>query len=164
MPLPGNPKPVTPEKALRRLELQCAKAEMCSCEALEKMKRWGLSSRDAESVLDSLTSRRFIDDSRYASAFVRDRYRFKRWGRRKIAYALSLKRIPRPVIQTALESIDVAEYETILRGLIRTRIGMMDASVAKSFEGRTKLFRMAVSRGYEPELIARILREPSEEE
>ncbi|MDE6276818.1 MAG: RecX family transcriptional regulator [Muribaculaceae bacterium] len=153
MPLPSDRKPITPEKALLRLEERCARSEMCEHEALERMARWGLPASDAIQVLRSLTSRKFIDNERFAAAFVRDKYRFQRWGRRKIAYALALKKIPRSIIGPAMEQIDDSEYREILSALIAARARTLGEG-ARTYEGRTKLFRMAASRGYESDLIA----------
>lgn len=163
MPLPGNREPLTAEKALRRLEMQCVKSEQCEREALDRMHRWGLSADVAVQVLGSLKARGFIDNARYAEAFVRDKYRFQRWGRRKLAYALSMKGISRSDADGAMERIDEGEYRRILGALLGARAKAM-GGVARTYEGRTKLFRMAVSRGYEPELVADILRSMAAEE
>lgn len=163
MPLPGNKAPISVEKALLRLETQCAASEQCEREALDKMRRWGLSGADAMRVLESLKSRKFIDNERYTRAFVRDKYRFQRWGRRKIAYALSMKGIGRQQIEAAMEGIDEEEYEEILRGLLQARARAMGEE-SQTYEGRTKLFRMAASRGYEPSLVADLLRKMSKGE
>ncbi|MDE6311284.1 MAG: RecX family transcriptional regulator [Muribaculaceae bacterium] len=153
MPLPADKKPLTPEKAMLRLETRCARSEMCSREAMEKMARWGLPAAEASAILDSLKARKFIDDARFARAFVRDKYRFQRWGRRKITYALALKRISRPMIDEALAEIDEREYREILAGLIAARARAIGAD-ACTYEGRTRLFRAAASRGYETEFIS----------
>ena len=153
MPLHADKKAISPEKAMLRLETQCARSEMCTHEAMAKMARWGLATSEATAILDSLKARKFIDDARFARAYVRDKYRFQRWGRRKIAYALALKHIARTLIQDAFEEIDEDEYREILAGLIASRArGMGDD--ARTYEGRTRLFRAAASRGYETELIA----------
>lgn len=157
MPLPGNNRQLSPEKALLRLETRCARSEVCEREALDKMRGWGLSSQESAEVLESLKRRKFIDNARYASAFVRDKYRFQRWGRRKIAYALALKGISKPVIASAMEEIDPEEYTRILEGLIRARARVLGEEAA-TYEGRTKLFRMAASRGYESGAISAVIR------
>ncbi len=156
MPLPADKKAISPEKALLRLETQCARSEMCTHEALTKMARWGLNANDAAAILKSLKSRKFIDDARFARSFVRDKYRFQRWGRRKIAYALALKHIPRLLIEEAMGEIDEREYGEILAALIASRARALGEE-AHTYEGRTRLFRTAASRGYESSLIAPLL-------
>ena len=60
----------TPEQALRSLMNMAARAERCSADALRLMKGWGVVDVDAQRVLQRLVAERFIDDSRYAGAFV----------------------------------------------------------------------------------------------
>lgn len=153
---------ISPEKALARLEELCVKAERCESELAEKLRAWGIGTSDASKILASLREQRFVDDSRYATAFVRDKYRFARWGKRKIALALRQKRISADIISIAIEQIDFDEYlhglEHILNAKRRT---LTDAD---TYEGRTKLFRFAASRGFEPDLIAKVLRHRDAEE
>lgn len=147
---------LTPEKALARLEDLCARSEQATGEAAKKLAAWGISATDARRIIDSLVSRRYIDDRRYCQAFVKDKFRFARWGKRKIYAALSLKRIDRSLIGEALDGIDDDEYLSVLEELIRIKARTI--SGADTYDGRTRLFRFAASRGFEPELISRVLR------
>ena len=138
-----------------RLEELCARSEQCSGEVREKLRRWEIGDRDAEAILKSLISRRFVDDSRFAGAFVRDKYRYGKWGRRKIAAALYAKRVDRDIIDSALADIDEEEYEAVLRALLKLKIkttGPLDV-----YENRMRLLRFAVGRGFEPQLVSRLL-------
>lgn len=144
-------KPVTADNALVRLEELCARSEHCVSELTQKMRTWGVPSCDAARVMASLTEHGFVDERRYTAAFVRDKYRFARWGRRKISMALSVKRIPRDIINDALDEIDEAEYAAALMSVLASKArGIAEGN---TYEGRTKLFRHAVSRGFEPQMI-----------
>lgn len=156
----GRKKPITPDVALQRLEGLCAVAERCSWELKQKLKTWGVSARDSKKILDSLTERKFLDETRFAAAFVRDKYRFSKWGRAKIKAALYVRRIPQWLVEHSMEEIDEDEYKGILVSFLQSRVRMMKEE-ANSYDGRTKLFRQAASRGYEPSLIASILKTPS---
>lgn len=150
-------KTLTPEQALVRCEEMCARAEHCSAEIRRKLWQWGVRTEDADAILDSLVDRRFVDDARFAAAFVRDRAEYAGWGRRKIAVELIRKRIPRDLISDALGTIDEDAYKARLGRLIeRKRASMPDSD---TYEGRTKIFRYAAARGYEPDLISAILRQ-----
>lgn len=153
---PATPrKPLSVEEATARAESLCARAECCSYEILSKLSSWGLTASQADAVIASLIDRRFIDDARFAEAFVRDKYRFSRWGRRKISLALSARRIPSSVIRQALLAIDPEVYEAQLLSLLRAKARWLEA--ADSFDGRTRLFRYAASRGFEPSIISPLL-------
>ena len=70
----------TAEQALVSLMNLCAKSEKCSADARRLMRGWGVSVADAERVLQRLVAERFIDDSRYAEAFVREKINLSGWG------------------------------------------------------------------------------------
>ena len=152
----STPKVIPPEKALIRCEELCARAERCEHELSEKMRAWRIDSRDIEAIINSLTTRRFLDDSRFARAFVRDKYRFARWGRRKLAMALKQKRIDSDTIDEALEEINQEEYTAVLRTLLKAKAAHMDRPL--SYDDRVKLFRFAVARGFETQLISSMLK------
>lgn len=148
-------KPLTPERALVRAEELCVRAERSSDEIMKKLRQWGLTATEAEKIKASLIQRRFIDDRRFCEAFVRDKVNFARWGRRKIAMALYAKGVDRDISAEVLASIDMERYEENLRHIMdvkrRSIVG------PDTFEGRTKLFRFAASRGFEPELIKKFI-------
>lgn len=150
-----QPKAITPEKALIRLEELCARAEHCTYELAQKLRAWGIVQEDSEVIIHSLQRRRFVDDSRFAASFVRDRYRYGRYGRVKIRLLLRAKRIDSDTIDEALTEIDDDEYLEILKGVVRSKIHGLDMSV---YENRTKVYRHALSRGYEAALVSQVIK------
>lgn len=95
------PRTKTPEQALAALMRLCARAERSEEDARRLMTRWGIAPADRERVLERLRRDRFIDDARYAEAFVREKINLSGWGARKIADALHRKRIARETIERA---------------------------------------------------------------
>ena len=154
-------KPITPEKAIVRLEELCARSEQCTSDARKKLQTWGISSSDAEKIIASLIAKRFIDDERFCQAYVRDKFRFSKWGKRKIMAALMMKRLDRNKIEKALETIDNQDYIDCLQYIISTKAKSMADS--DSYDGRTRLFRFAASRGFEPDLISKVIRRMANE-
>ena len=145
-----------PAKALLRLVELCARAEHCEFELRQKLYRWMVSASDADTIINSLKHRRFLDDQRFTRAFVRDKIQYARWGKRKIALALAAKRIERDTVAEALDDIDQSDYENNLAELLKAKARTIDD--AKTYDGRTKLFRFAASRGFEPDLVAKYIR------
>lgn len=150
--------PVTPEQAYERLADACSRAEYCSYELREKLRRMGVDTADVARVLERLARERYFDDARFARAFVRQKAGYGRWGRRKIAYALAMKRIDRAIVADALSEIEPDAYADNLRGLLQAKLRSGGADMLQSYEGRTKLFRYAAGRGYEPDAIAAAIR------
>lgn len=153
--------PVTPERALARLQELCARSEQCTGEALERLRRMGLRGSVAHEIVQQLVDQRFIDDERYARAYVRDKHLFARWGRIKIRQALRLKQLEREDIDTAInEEIDPDAYVEQLAALMRSRLrGMAGVPWA---EAVPRLVRFAASRGFEPGLIMELIHSPGQ--
>ena len=140
----------TPEQALQSLMRMCARSERSSGDALRLMKRWGLADEDARKVLVRLQTERFIDDARYAEAFVRDKLNLSGWGAYKIKTALRAKGVSREIIDEVvspmLANTDMKErLEEIMLRRMRT------LKFTSAYDAKTKLIRFAASRGYEIE-------------
>ena len=145
----------TPEQALAALMRQCARAERCSGDALRLMHRWGVADEDAQKVLSRLVAERFIDDQRYADAYVREKSRFAGWGANKIRLSLRAKRLPAPVVEKALGQIDRASSgESLLRIIGRKAERTPHKDV---WDLKSKLLRFGLSRGFDyDEVVAAI--------
>ena len=74
-------------RATAKLAALCAKAEHYTGEMDKKLRQWGISTEDRQTVIDYLVTNHYVDDSRYTEAFVEDKIRFNQWGRRKIEQA-----------------------------------------------------------------------------
>lgn len=152
-----TPKTISAATALSRLESLCSRSEQCTSEARKKLANWHISASDAESIISSLVNRRFIDDARFCRAFVRDKLMFAHWGRRKITLSLIQKRLDRDKIKSALDEINEEDYLAILKKIVSAKAKTI--SDADTYDGRTRLFRFAVSRGFEPALVSQVIRE-----
>ena len=141
----------TPEQALAALMRLCARAEKSQDDARRLMRGWGLAEREGEQVLARLVRDRFIDDGRYAEAFVRDKLRLSGWGEYKIRTALQRKRIDRALIDAALAEADrPAMGERLCRQLERKA---RTAKYSTQYELKTKLIRYGLSLGYDYETV-----------
>ena len=140
----------TPQQALQSLMRMCARSERSSGDALRLMKRWGVTDEDARKVLARLQADRFIDDRRFAEAFVRDKLNLSGWGAYKIKLSLRAKGLSREVIEEVvapmIEATDMKErLEEIMQRKLRT------LKYTTTYEAKTKLIRFAASRGYDIE-------------
>lgn len=149
-------KVITPENALIRLEEQTSRADYCRYEIEQKLYRWGVEKSARQWIIESLEERRFVDDHRFAVGFTRSKLLYNRWGRRKIRLGLMAKRVSADIIEDALGQIDEPEYREILRELLASKARTIKEG--NTYEGRTKLFRFGVTRGFEAELVAAAIR------
>ena len=140
----------TPQQALQSLMRMCARSERSSDDAMRLMRRWGLAEEDAHNVLARLQAERFIDDARYAEAFVRDKLNLSGWGAYKIKMALRAKGVSSDIVESVvapmLAETDMAErLEDIMVRRMRT------LKYNSPYDAKTKLIRFAASRGYDME-------------
>ncbi|MCE2617264.1 regulatory protein RecX [Phocaeicola oris] len=141
-----------------KAEAYCASVEHCVSEVEAKLSLWGTTSEVSEKVITHLLKNKFIDEQRYAIAFVRDKYRFNGWGRIKISMYLKQKGISEELIDRGLNEIDEVEYARNLKKLLRQKRRSITAGT--DYERNGKLIKFALSRGYEMEEILRLIKQP----
>jgi regulatory protein len=147
----NSPKAVSEAEAFRRLASLCAKAEHCSGEADEKMRRWGIDEAARQRVIGKLVEGRYIDDGRFCRSFVNDKIHYDHWGRRKIEQALRVKRVPTEVSAPVLDAVPDDDYLQVLRPLLRAKWPTIKA--ATDYERSAKLIKYAMGRGFTLDLI-----------
>lgn len=139
------------QEAFNKLSALCASAEYCETDMRRKMQRWELPEGAEERIIAKLYKERFIDDKRYAHAFVRDKFRYNHWGRVRISRELRMRNIASEVIDEALNEIPEEDKLETLRHLINNKRKTVKGK--SEYEVRTKLIRFALGRGFELEDI-----------
>lgn len=137
----------TPDEAYAALARLCARAEKSSGDARRLMRTWGVPEDKREGVLQRLLRERFIDDRRYASAFVRDKIALSGWGPYKIRTALAAKGVAREIIDEALAECDRTKMDNRLDQMLQRKLNSLRGGTP--FERRTKLMRYGLSLGYD---------------
>jgi regulatory protein len=142
----------TPAEALTSLMRLASRTEKSSGDARRLMRTWGIAPADADKILEQLIAQKFIDDKRYATAFVREKLRTSGWGAHKIAAALRAKGIARETVDTALgEHLDTAAQGSRLATRLARKLPFVKASTP--WELRSKLTRYGLSLGYDYETV-----------
>lgn len=106
-------------------------------------------------ILSRLETEKYIDDERYCRAFVKDKFRFAKWGKVKIAQGLYMKKISSDTVWRYLNEIDEEEYLQVLNGLLASKRKSIHAR--NEYELNQKLIRFAMSRGFEMKDIKRCI-------
>ena len=154
----------TEQDAYLTLAALCAQAEHCQHEMLEKMRRWELPDDAQSRVMQRLVSERYVDDERYAQAFVNDKIRYNKWGRRKVEQALWQKHIDEDIRQRVLGSVPDEEYLSVLKPLLKQKRKATKAD--SDYALNQKLLRFAMARGFTFDVIRQCLdvdEEPEED-
>lgn len=143
------------DEVLYKLAARCSVSELCLSDVEGKLAKYDLPEEEKTRILRHLVEEKYIDDRRYAEAYVRDKYRFNKWGRMKIAQGLRMKGIDKETIATAMEAIDEAEYLDILRDLLKAK--RKSTKGKNEYEVNGKLVRFATGRGFEYAAIRQCL-------
>ena len=146
---------ITEQEAYLQLAALCAQAEHCQQEMRDKMRRWELDETVQNRIVARLVKERYIDDERYARAFVKDKIRYNKWGRRKVQQGLWQKRIDADIQQRVLDEIDEKEYLDVLRPLLKQKRKSIMAE--SDYELNQKLIRFALGRGFGFDIIRQCL-------
>ena len=145
-----------------KAEAYCSATEHCPFEDMTKLSQWGADEAMSERILLHLQKERYVDSARYCRAFVRDKYRFARWGRMKIVQALRMKHLSSEDIEAGMAEIDEEEYEKGLRDLLRQK--SKSVSGRNEYERNTKLIRFAVGRGFTMNEVLRYVKQADPDE
>lgn len=155
-------KPKSAQQALQSLMRLCARSEKSSGDALRLMQQWQVPHTERQGVLERLVEERFIDDGRYAEAYVREKSRLSGWGARKIAMQLRQKGVSQAIIDDALRQLDsnveLPRLVDKLRRKIRT------TKYTSDYELRGKLMRYALSLGFDYDIVQRAVEDSLEEQ
>lgn len=148
-------KQMTGQQAYLKLTALCARSEHCQQEMTEKMRLWGVSEEEQALVMERLVKEKFIDDERFARAFVNDKVKYNKWGRRKVEQALWTKHIDSDISQRVLNEVDDDEYVNALQPLLKQK--RRSTRAASEYELTMKLIKFAMSRGFTMDIIKRCI-------
>ena len=142
------------EKALDRMRRLCSRREYCVADIRSKlMNALDGDEQKVKSALQILQDEQYVDDLRYATAYVRDKSAIAGWGEVKIRYMLSSKGISRDVINSALEEVDRGKASDRLARLLENKRKMLKDDP----QCRLKLLRFAMGRGYSYDEVNKLI-------
>lgn len=142
-------------KALDRMMRLCSMGEQCRKDICGKLEKCGLEERDIQEMLEKLIAGGYIDEKRYAGAFVHDKSELQGWGAAKIRMALQRKGIQNEDIVEALSHIDGDSAGKKLRQMMQAKWEALEKET-DPLKKQAKLFRFAAGRGYDYSQIKKI--------
>lgn len=151
-----KPQILDKKTALLKAESWCAYQERAQQEVRDKLYEYGLHQNDVEELLTELIVTNFLNEERFAMAYVSGKVNIKKWGRIKIKQGLKFKRVPDKLIQKALNSIDGEKYLANLLATAEKKIKVLNEKdpIKKKF----KLITYLQTKGFEKDLIFDVLK------
>ncbi|MBT8327749.1 MAG: RecX family transcriptional regulator [Bacteroidia bacterium] len=142
---------MTPSEAKKKIAKYCAYQERCHQEVRDKLYGYGLHKNEVEEIIYDMIQLDFINEERFAKAFVRGKFNYKKWGRNRIKLELKRRKISDYCIKKGLAEIDANAYEQILIEVLTKKIESL--SKLKEYQKNYKAAQFVISKGYEPDLV-----------
>jgi regulatory protein len=150
-------KKLTKAQALPKIYRFCSYQERAHQEVKQKLFDLGLYASEVDELLSQLITDGFLNEERFAKAFAGGKFRMKRWGRLKIVHELEAKGLTKNCIKAGLKEIDDEDYHHALAEVLEKQSARVDE--ADDFVRRDKIARYAIQRGFEPDLVWKMVKE-----
>lgn len=148
-------------KAKDKIEAYCAYQERCHDEVNKKLMSWGVDQEDRDALMANLIENNFLNEERYAFAYVSGKINIKKWGKRKVQFGLKAKKIPDYLISKALLDVD---EDTYLNNLMSIAEKKWSEKNGNTYQKKAKVSAYLYQRGYEGELVSGVLKNIIEKE
>jgi regulatory protein len=137
----------TPKESKVKIAKFCAYQERCHQEVRDKLYAYGLLPNDVEEIIYELIQNDFINEERFAKAFVRGKFNYKKWGRIKITQELKKRKISKYCINKGLGEISEEKYKVVLTEILDKKSKQF--SSLKEYQKNYKAVQFAMGKGYE---------------
>ena len=139
------------EEAQKKLEFYCAYQERSHKEVVTKLKDMRMIPDAIDVIVVHLIQNNFLNEERFAKAFVRGKFRIKKWGKNRLKLELKRKDISRTIIDIALKEIDAADYLETFHALAEKKAETIKEP--NSYKKKKKLADYLLYRGWESPLV-----------
>jgi regulatory protein len=144
-------KTYTVEEALVKLQKYCSYQDRCHKEVDQKLKEMQMIPQASEQIIWKLIEANFLNEERFAMAYVRGKFRIKKWGKRRLVSELKKRQISKYIINKALNQISEDDYKVTFETLAeRKATSILGSSKLKK---KKKLADYLLYRGWESHLV-----------
>ncbi|MFL2622049.1 MAG: regulatory protein RecX [Flavobacteriaceae bacterium] len=144
-------KSYTLEQALSRLQRYCTYQDRCHIEVERKLTEMRMIPQAKEQIIMSLIEDDYLNEERFALAFVKGKFRIKKWGRIRLKAELKKRKISKYLIKSALEQISEKDYLFTLEELANRKANSIKAD--SILLKKKKLADYLIYRGWESSLV-----------
>jgi regulatory protein len=144
----------TKDVAITEMRRWCAADEKSHFQVRNKLIEHQVYGDDLEEIISELISENFLNELRFATAYVSGKFKINGWGLVKIKMGLKQKQISSYNINKALSIIDQNDYLAFLKKLMQEKARSLNI---KTPQGKQKLVNFLLQRGFENGLILSIM-------
>jgi len=141
---------------LSQLRQWCNKAERCRADFRLRAQKLGVDTIEAEIILDRLEKEGWLNELRFAKAYVHDKSVIAKWPEKRIRLSLKIKGIEAEILQQAMEEeYSLDESKEIQRYIARKLENQKQTDRRKTYAA---LYRYLMGKGFHSEKIAAAIR------
>lgn len=144
-------KTYTLQEATKKLEHYCAYQERCHKEVAQKLKDMYMIPEAIDVIIVHLLQHNFLNEERFAKTFVRGKFKFKNWGKRRLTFELKQKDISKVNINQALAEISDDEYVGVFNDLAEKKVHSINET--NPLKKKKKFIDYFIYRGWESHLV-----------
>lgn len=134
-----------------KIEHYCAYQERCHEEVISKLKSLKIPIDQIDEYVAYLIENNYINEERFACAFVRGKHGIKKWGKIRLINELKLRKISKFIIDKALKEIPPETYSTTFNTLAEKEWNSIkESNIQKK---KRKFCDFLLRKGYESSLI-----------
>ncbi|MCF2499713.1 regulatory protein RecX [Dyadobacter chenhuakuii] len=144
---------------LQKAASYCAYQERTQDEVRQRLKKWNVWGEEADELIAELISMNYLSEERFAKTYAGGKFRVKNWGRMKIRQELNRRGLSQYSIEKGMGEIDDKAYVESLKTLLVKKKNLLLKTESDPFKLKQKLVRFALGKGYESELVWKVVEE-----
>jgi regulatory protein len=142
---------------LQKAAAYCAYQERTQDEVKLRLKKWNVWGDEADEIIAELISMNYLSEERFAKSYAGGKFRVKNWGRMKIRQELNRRGLSNYSIEKGMNEIQDEAYITALKVLLAKKKVLLEKTETDQFKLKQKLVRYALGKGYESELVWKLV-------
>ena len=144
-------KSYTLPEAISKMEGYCAYQERCHKDVKNKLREMRMIPSATDHIIAHLITNDFLNEERFAMAFVRGKHNIKKWGRTRITAELKQRNISKFIVRKAMDQIKENDYLKTFDQLSKKRVSQLNEDNLQ--RKRKKLADYLLYRGWESQLV-----------
>jgi regulatory protein len=145
--------------AVEKMRKYCLYSDRCHQDVRSKLIKDKVYGEELEQVMAILIEENFLNEERFAKAFLVGKFRQNKWGKKKIEMQLKAKQISPYCIRKGLEEIEDEEYIEVLERLWNKKFQTLRD--ADGYIKNQKVTKYLLGKGYGYEDVKRVISNPS---
>lgn len=144
---------------LQKAAAYCAYQERTQDEVKKRLQKWDVWGDEADEIIAELIVQKYISEERFAKTYAGGKFRIKNWGKLKIKQELKRRGLSEYSIREGMNEITDDTYTSGLRELLTKKKALLEGKEPDAFKRKQKLARFALMKGYESELVWKMIDE-----